>query len=257
MSLAPATSPITAAPAAPMRCVPPATVETAEATTSVPCRSTSLNHDPLSTLFIFHAGPHPGPPPLHYLPRLRFKRSRPSCRALFSFSPYLPSTHGHASVTRRLAFRASHPHRRPSRRGPRCVFDHRHRRFFSPMVRPANPPPFPYLGPPSPLSSSLAAPEASRSRHRPPSGEDNVVHRRTEPPPPPRSRPLASVSPASALVARCPPGGPHELAGNTLLPASHHRPLGDRASAAGPGRQAVAKPAFWPIARGRPLSLAL
>jgi hypothetical protein len=241
MSLAPATSPITAAPAAPMRCVPPATVEAAEATASVPCRSTSLNHDPLSTLFIFHAAPHPGPPPLHYLPRLRFKRSRPSCHALFSFSPYLPSTHGHASVTRRLPFRASHPHRRPSRRGPRCIFDHRHRRFFSPMVRPTNPPPFPYLGPPSPLSSSLAAPEASRSRH----------------PPPPRSRPLPSVSPACALVARCPPGGPHELAGNTLLPASHHRPLGDRASAAGPGRQAVAKPAFRPIAHGRPLSLAL
>jgi hypothetical protein len=68
------------------------------------------------------------------------------------------------------------------------------------------------------------------------------------------------VSPASALLARRPPGGPHELDGNTLAPASHHRAIGERAvttlparparlqhaghSAAGPGRQAEAQQPF-------------
>jgi hypothetical protein len=58
-----------------------------------------------------------------------------------------------------------------------------------PLVRPTNPPPFPDLEPPSPLSSSPAAPGTSRS-HRQPSLRRG--RRRTEPPlrpiiaPPPR-----------------------------------------------------------------------
>jgi hypothetical protein len=61
---------------------------------------------------------------------------------------------------------ASHPHRRPSHRGPLLhISDRRHRR--PPTVRPTNPPPFPILEPPSPLLSSPIAPGASRSHHRP------------------------------------------------------------------------------------------
>jgi hypothetical protein len=39
-----------------------------------------------------------------------------------------------------------------------------------------------------------------------------------------------SVSPTSALAARCPAGGPHKLAGNTMPLASHHRAVGKRAT---------------------------
>jgi hypothetical protein len=99
--------------------------------------------------------PHLGPPPLPCLTRLCFKRNRPGT-ALSSFSSLAllrpwPSMH------------ASHPRRRPSNRGPRRVSDRRH----PPTVRPTNPPPFPYSEPPSPLLSSPAALEASRSRRRP------------------------------------------------------------------------------------------
>jgi hypothetical protein len=70
--------------------------------------------------------PHPGPlflsrscpphgahhrTPLACLPRLRFKRSRPSLRALFSFSPSLSSAHGHTSIKCPLPFHTSHPRR--------------------------------------------------------------------------------------------------------------------------------------------------
>jgi hypothetical protein len=69
------------------------------------------------------------PHPLPCLPRLCFKRRWPSCHALFSFSPSLPSAYGHKSITRPLPFSASCPRRRPSHRDPRRVSD---RRRFSP-----------------------------------------------------------------------------------------------------------------------------
>jgi hypothetical protein len=96
------------------------------------------------------------------------------------------------------------------------------------MVRPAYPLPLPYLGPPSPLSSSPTAPGASRSCHRPSlwwGPHRALLHRAATPP---RSRPSPSVSPTSALLARCPPSGPHELVSNTLLLASHHQAVTER-----------------------------
>jgi hypothetical protein len=97
---------------------------------------------------------------------------------------------------------------------------------------------------------------------------------------PPRSRPPPSVIPASALVTQHPPGGPHELTGNTLPSASHHRAIGEcatvrglravttpparpvrvgtwAASPAGPGRKTVAQPAGHPASHGRPPHLTL
>jgi hypothetical protein len=81
--------------------------------------------------------------------------------------------------------------------------------------------------------SSPTAPGASRSHHRP-----SLQRGPRRAPPhqaatPPHSRPPPSVSPASALVVRRPPGGPHELAGNTLPPASHHRAFSEHATARG------------------------
>jgi hypothetical protein len=119
--------------------------------------------------FLLHAAPHPEPLPLACLPRVRFKMSRPPRRALFS-PPSLSSAHGHGhmSVTRSPHFPNSRPHRRSSRRCPHRISDRRRHRFSPPpKVRPAYPPPFPYLGPPSPLSSSPAAPGATRGHRRP------------------------------------------------------------------------------------------
>jgi hypothetical protein len=197
------------------RRAPPAAVRAAQSR----CVRASLRRrtpSHLSAPLLFHAVPHLGPPPRPCLPRLRFKRSRPAValhRTLFSFSPSLSSVHDHVSVTCPFLFRASRPRHRPSHRGPWCIFDRCHRRP-PPTVRPASLPPFRYLGPPSPLSSSLTAPGASRSRLPP------------------------SVSPASTLVPRRPPGGLHELTSNTLPPASHHRSVDDCATVSSHARGA-------------------
>jgi hypothetical protein len=74
-----------------------------------------------------------------------------------------PSHQPHLTVDR-------YPHtdlRRQDRHGPRRISERRRHRPPAPMVRPANLPPFPYLGLPSPLSSSLTAIGASRSHCRP------------------------------------------------------------------------------------------
>jgi hypothetical protein len=136
----PAASPIRSAPTASTRRAPPAVVGAA--------RSRRVRAMPA------HAAPHPGPPLLLCLPHLRFKRSRPPRRAPFSFSPSLSSAHGHVSVTRPPSFSrlSSTPPTESSQSSAR----------FRPPLSP-----FPYLGLPSPLSSSLAAPGASRSHRRP------------------------------------------------------------------------------------------
>jgi hypothetical protein len=165
--------------------------------------------------------PLPPPPPL---------QNEPAATPHSLLPPSLSSTHGHASVTRSPPFPASRPRWRPSRRSHHRISDLRRHRSPTPTVRLAYLPPLPYLGPPSPLLSSSTAPGADRSHRRP------SLRRGTRRAPshraatPPCSRPPPLVSPTLALVARRPPGGPHELTGNALPPASHHRPVGDRAT---------------------------
>jgi hypothetical protein len=153
-----------------------------------------------------------------------------------------------------------------------------------PTVRPANLPPFSYLGRPHLCRPPSQLQELAGVATDPPSSEDTAACRRTEPPPPPHSRPPPSVSPAFAPVARRRPKGPRELVGNTLPMASHHRLLSYRTttpscvraargdhvparparaqrrghagrSLAGPGRQAEVQPAFRPAVCGRPPAL--
>jgi hypothetical protein len=109
---------------------------------------------PVPTL---HAASTPGPPS-PASPASAQTRAVRCHRALLSFSLPRPSPHTAERAT-------SRPRQRLSHRGPpRRVFDHRRRRFPPSTVRPANPPPFLDLEPPSPPSSSPIAPGASRSR---------------------------------------------------------------------------------------------
>jgi hypothetical protein len=119
-----------------------------------------------------HRTPDPHPSPASASKGAR-SRAASHC-TLFSSPPLV-------SVTRTPPFPASHPRWRPSHRGPHHISNRR--QPPPPMVRPAYPPPFPYLGSLSPLSSSPAAPGASRSRRRPSLKRGPAARRRTEPPP--------------------------------------------------------------------------
>jgi hypothetical protein len=79
----------------------------------------------------------------------------------------------------------------------------------------------PHLSRPPSHLSELAGVAAD-----PPSGEDPAT--------PSHCRATTSVSPASPLLARRPLGGLHELASNTLPPASHHQADGECTTARGP-----------------------
>jgi hypothetical protein len=66
---------------------------------------------------LLHAAPHPGPPPLPASPASASKGAGHGA-TLSSFSPL-------ALLRPRPNEHTSRPHRRPSRRGPRCLSDHR------------------------------------------------------------------------------------------------------------------------------------
>jgi hypothetical protein len=109
------------------------------------------------------APPGPPAPPLFLLCRTpsAFKSRRPLSR--FPTSPSLSFLFVPDAPSPPSSLLAKPPPL-PSRHGPQRVSDRCHHR---PPVRPANPPPFPDLEPPSPLSSSPTAPGASRSCRRP------------------------------------------------------------------------------------------
>jgi hypothetical protein len=133
--------------------------EQLRAAASVSCQSMSPNPAPLSLPhFLLHAASHPGPHPTRPLPPPPPLQKEPTAvlRSLLFPPPLLSSAHGHTSVTRSPPFPASPPHWWLSHRGP-------HRIPPLPTVRPAYPPPLPYLGPLSPLSSSPVALGASWS----------------------------------------------------------------------------------------------
>jgi hypothetical protein len=130
------------------------------------------------------------------------------------------------------------------------------------------------------IPHSLASPELQdlitpAGDHRSPLPADK--RRRPMPFAPPHRRPVVLVRPCPLLLAQHLPCDPLEISGNTLLPSSHRRTIGEHATAssrvrfargghagmraqqaaqagclAGLGYQAMAQPAFQLTARGRP-----
>jgi hypothetical protein len=129
-----------------------------------PCRSTSLNPRPLLR-FSPPRGAEPRSPPLPCLPCLRFKRRRPPCTCSLLFFPRSPPPTTMWVIHAPLLFPPL-VHAGDRVAVVLIAFRPRPLPFLPPpTVRPAYLPPLPYLGPPSPLSSSSVAPGASRS-HR-------------------------------------------------------------------------------------------
>jgi hypothetical protein len=115
-------------------------------------------------------------------------------------------------------------------------------------------------------SSPSGLPRAAgplHARRRPPELPTAVKCRRPTQFVPPHCRHTVLVCPCPLLLARHRPYAPLKISGNTLPPLSHRRARHhvvpralQRAThavfPAGLGCQAMAQPAFWPTARGRP-----
>jgi hypothetical protein len=161
----PPSSPIAAVPTAPVRHAPPATVRAARRCCIHAVPVYVAVPRPPSLYPIFSSTRHRTPDP-HPSPAPVSKGAGRCACTLFSsplalLRPWPHKRHTLPSFSRLLSTPVIEPPWSSSHFRPPLL------PFLPPIVRPAYPPPLPYFGPPSPLSSSLAAPRASRSCRRP------------------------------------------------------------------------------------------
>jgi hypothetical protein len=151
--------------AAPVRRVLPAAIRAAQScrVRAVPVHVAEPRTPPSFFPSTWCRTPDPTPP-LSPLPPLQ--KASAAVPVLSSLFPSLSSTHDHVGDTRSPSFSRLSSTQATEPPWSSSHSDRGHYRFSPlPTVRLAYLPPLPYLGPPSPLSSSLIAPGASRS-HR-------------------------------------------------------------------------------------------